>query len=301
MNINNLLSYNKILNFVMGDKTNAVLSSIEEYGIKRFIKHGEQFIYLKRHKTELKNMNNYFDKLSIKFPDHHFTVKGRQFYINGSLAGWAIPLSSWQGEKSNTYPDVTTIIFDGFIKKNNEFGRYLPNETGKLLNFMDTVIRERDNVRCFCIDQTYEIVNPYFLYFSIVPNLKQTFNVYKDIAIAFCNVEESASINFTKGFINNNASNLHFLFKIINNKDYFGCWYDMDDRSILISDNFIEKSKRFIKVRSMDLKDTMIGIKEVMKVFSIDIILDLFKHGNVNFSSKSVRDYFYKIFNSMMR
>jgi hypothetical protein len=300
-NLNQLMSFNRVLNFIMGDKDKQALSSMKEYAIKKFIKSGEQFIYLKRHKTDFKDVNNFFDGLHQKFQTNEFKPFRRELRVDNKIAGWCIPLSAWQSEKSNEYPNVTTIIFDGFIKKNNEFGRYLPKETEKLLNVMDTIIRTRNNVRCFCIDQTNEIVNPYFLYFNIVPNLKQRFNVFDEIVISFYDSKETADINFTQGFLNNKTSNLQFLFNIFNDLQCFGCWYDSEDRSLLISYDFIEKSKRFIKVHSLEIKETMLGIKELGKVFSMDILLELFKQGNVNFSNKYVRDDFYKIFNSMMR
>lgn len=285
----------------MGDTEGQAIDALKEHIIKRFIKNGEQFIILKRHKTDLKDVYNFFEGLHQSFPKSEFRVKGREFWIDNKIAGWVVPLSAWQSEKSNEYPNVTNIIFDGFIKKNNEFGRYLPKETEKLLNFMDTVTRTRDNVRCFCIDKTNEIVNPYFLYFNIVPSLKREFNVFNEILISFQDIEGAASINFTEDFLNNNTTNLQFLFNIFNGLQCFGCWYDIADRSLLISNDYVEKSKRFIKARSMYLKETMIGIKELGKVFSMEILLDLFKQGNVNFSNKDVRDSFYKIFNSMMR
>jgi hypothetical protein len=285
----------------MGDKDKEGLYYLKEHAVKNFIESGSQFIYLKRFKTGLKDLNKYFDEINLVFPEHEFKVKGHTFMIDGKLAGWALPLSRWQNEKSNSYPNVTTIIFDGFIHKGNMFGKYLPKEPIALLNFMDTVIRSRDNVACFCIDSSNEIVNPYFIYFDIVPNLKKQTNVFKDIVTEFYDIQETSQMNITECFINKGSNDLHFLFKIFNGPECFGCWYDKEDCSILISKNVDGKSKRFIRINSMETSEKMIGISEYMKVFSIDIILDLFKQGNVNFENERVRESFYSIFKSMLR
>ncbi|MCG5559890.1 phage DNA encapsidation protein, partial [Klebsiella pneumoniae] len=105
-------------------------------------------------------------------------VKGREFHVDGKLAGWAIPLSTWQSEKSNAYPNVTTIIFDEFIREKDKTG-YLANEAEALLNLMDTVFRGRDNVRCVCLSNAVSVVNPYFLYFNLVPDINKRFNAYE--------------------------------------------------------------------------------------------------------------------------
>jgi hypothetical protein len=191
---NKMLSYNRILNFIIGARGIGKSYSMKVHPIKRFIKYGEQFIYLRRYKDELKKIPNYFNDVKSEFPNHTFKVKGRQFFIadnndkdeKGNLRfkqlGWAIPLSSWQSEKSNAYPDVSTIIFDEFIRQKDN-SKYIPNEVEALLNFMDTVFRNRENVRCICLSNAVSIVNPYFLYFNLIPNIEKRFNAYESILI----------------------------------------------------------------------------------------------------------------------
>src|SRR5690625_7739469 len=57
----------------------------------------------------------------------------------------------------------------------------MPNEVEALLNLMDTVFRDKDNVRCICMSNAVTVVNPYFLYFNLVPDINKRFNAYKDI------------------------------------------------------------------------------------------------------------------------
>src|SRR6185312_15831287 len=155
-NPNKMLSYNRILNFIIGARGIGKSYGMKEYPIKRFIKHGEQFIYVRRYKPELKKVTNYFNDIKEAFPDNDLKVKGREFWIDKKIAGWAIPLSTWQSEKSNAYPNVTTIIFDEFIREKDNSG-YIPNEVDALLNLMDSVFRTRDNVRCICLSNAVSV------------------------------------------------------------------------------------------------------------------------------------------------
>jgi hypothetical protein len=165
---NKLLSYNRILNFVIGARGIGKSYGFKKHVVNRFLKHGKQFIYLRRYKGELVKLPQWFNDIKQEFPDTEFKVKGRQLFINNKLAGWGIPLSAWQSEKSNAYPDVETILYDEFIREKDNSG-YLPNEVPALLNFMDTVFRDRENVRCIGMANAVTIVNPFFLYFRINP------------------------------------------------------------------------------------------------------------------------------------
>jgi hypothetical protein len=103
---NKLLSYNRILNFVIGARGIGKSYGFKKYVVNRFLKHGKQFIYLRRYKGELVKLPQWFNDIKQEFPDTEFKVKGRQLFINNKLAGWGIPLSAWQSEKSNAYPEV---------------------------------------------------------------------------------------------------------------------------------------------------------------------------------------------------
>ncbi|WP_187425958.1 phage DNA encapsidation protein, partial [Bacillus subtilis] len=112
-----LLSYDRIVNMVVGGRSIGKTYGIKKQIIKEFIEKGHQFIYLRRYKGELKKVGQFFDAVSKEFPDAKFEVKGREFWINGKKAGYAIPLSAWQSEKGVDYPNVRTIFFDEFLRE----------------------------------------------------------------------------------------------------------------------------------------------------------------------------------------
>ena len=56
--------------------------------IDRFLKHGEQFAYIRRYKPELKKaVPNFFDALNAneEFKEHHLWTKGNTFYCDEEI------------------------------------------------------------------------------------------------------------------------------------------------------------------------------------------------------------------------
>lgn len=56
--------------------------------IDRFLKHGEQFAYIRRYKPELKKaVPNFFDALNTndEFKEHHLWSKGNTFYCDDEI------------------------------------------------------------------------------------------------------------------------------------------------------------------------------------------------------------------------
>src|SRR5690606_35924701 len=62
-------------------------------------------------------------------------------------------------------------------------------EVDAFLNVIDTIVRNRDNLRVICLSNSISIVNPYFVYFSLVPDIKKRFNKYPEIMIEIPVVE----------------------------------------------------------------------------------------------------------------
>lgn len=162
-NLNDILSYNCIYNFIVGMRGGGKSFAFKEKAIKNYLRDGSQFIYLRRYKTELYKINTFFEPdLIAKFPDHTFQTKGNRFYIDGQIAGYAIALSRSMIEKSNNYAKVTLIGFDEFILDTSSTYKYLNNEFDVFNNFYDTVDRNKDKTKVLFIGNAISTVNPYF-------------------------------------------------------------------------------------------------------------------------------------------
>ena len=159
-------SYNAFFHFILTNRGFGKSYGAKQRCIDRFLKYGEQFVYVRRYKTELKKIGKYFDDIKERYPDHEFKVVGKTFYIDGKEAGFAIPLSTSLTEKSTAYPRVCTIVFDEFIIDKGHI-RYLDNEVDVMLELVFTIVRKRDNVRVYFLANNVSEVNPYFTYFNI--------------------------------------------------------------------------------------------------------------------------------------
>lgn len=113
-----IISYNAFLNFLIGERGVGKTYGAAKLVVNRFIKKDEQFAYIRRYKSELKEAVPTFFNALIKneeFPDHTLAASGNQFKIDGNTCGYAMTLSTAQDLKSSNFDKVTTIIFDEFI------------------------------------------------------------------------------------------------------------------------------------------------------------------------------------------
>src|SRR5699024_10217448 len=187
------IRYNRIYNFVVGVRGGGKTFNTLKFGIERFIKTGEQFIYLRRRMTDLddackgsQDTGDLFADIRHKgyFEEHDLKVAGSKgggynFYLDDKVMGYGYALST--AKRSATRPKVTMIIFDEFlIDPTNPHDRYLNkgNEMFAFDNFYETIARGR-TIPTFFIGNAFSMVNPYFLALKIrIPNLEDN-KIYK--------------------------------------------------------------------------------------------------------------------------
>jgi hypothetical protein len=320
---NKMLSYDRILNFIIGARGIGKSYSMKKHPIKRFLKNGEQMIYVRRYKGELKKLPNYFNDIMQEFPDHEFKVKGRQMYIDNKLFGWAIPLSMWQSEKSNAYPNVSTIIFDEFIREKDNSG-YLPNEVEALLNLMDTVFRDRNNVRCICLSNSVSVVNPYFLYFKLIPDIDKRFNAYKDMLIEIPNSRDFAEerrktkfgslisdtdygdmslnnefVNDSQVFIERRSKESKFSFAVVYSGMTIGIWVDVDAGVLFLSNEYDPSSKNIFALSAEDLSENAMLFSGWRNNYYLKKMVNAFMNGYLRFDNQVLRNIGYEMFKKM--
>lgn len=179
-NYDKICSYNAIWNFILTNRGFGKSYGLKRKCIKNFLKKGEQFIYLRRWKTELKDNDKWFDDIRNEFPNNKLEYKQGKFYIDGTVAGFPVALSVSQRYKSVAYPSVSTIMFDEFIVDKSVSMRYIPNEVDVALDFYETVARTRNNVRMYFLANNITKVNPYFSYFNAKINEGERFTLLRD-------------------------------------------------------------------------------------------------------------------------
>lgn len=183
-NIAGLLSQRCVLNFVIGNRGGGKTFAGKRLCINRFKKTGAQFVWIRRYQTEVDTLTEFFADVAPFYPDDELSVKGDSLYINGELAGWLIALTKSMQLKSVAFPNVRTLIFDEFIIDKGKIG-YLKNEVQVFLELFETVARMRDNVTAIFFGNAISVVNPYFVYFNVVPDLNRRFTRQDQVCIEF--------------------------------------------------------------------------------------------------------------------
>lgn len=174
-----LLSYNSILNFLIGQRGGGKTYGFKTWSVDDFLKNGNQFLWLRRFKTELDGtssemsvVSRWMDDIQHLYPDIKVKLKNNVLYLNGQIAGYFGALSISEHWKSIPFERVNKVIFDEFLIRTGVGKQYLKNEAIIFLELMETVGRMREDVRFFLIGNALSFVNPYFTYFGIRPFTK---------------------------------------------------------------------------------------------------------------------------------
>lgn len=197
-----LFSHNLLFNFVLGARSNGKTYEGKKKVIRRFIKTGEQFIWLRRRQSDIKQTFFSFpDDIEHEFPDHEFKVVGDRLEIDGKVAGWGKALNGSSRLKSVSYSKVWLIVYDEFLVSDvdrvNRNTGYLTGEVSQLMKFYDTVNRNKGSimsdgvpVKVFLIANAESQYNPYFTHFGI--KLKE--DNYHDGEILRVNTERRGTV-----------------------------------------------------------------------------------------------------------
>lgn len=316
-NYNKVISYNALLNILIGSRGVGKTFGASELVVKDFIKNGNEFVYLRRYKTELsKSMSKFFKALiqENKFPDDKLDVKGNTFYINDNVAGYGVTLSTAQQLKSSNFPKVKTIIFDEFLIESGQ-GHYLKNEVDIFLGLIETISRMR-NVRVFMLANAVTEANPYFLYFDLTLPYNNDIRTFKDglILLQYMNnpeyIEAKKKTRFGKlvsgtdyedyainnnfadnnsMFIEHKSGNSKFSFSFIYKDNRYGVWIDFNNSKIYVSNDFIENGFVFATTTDDHKPNTL--LYSIAKNYNCwNVFIKNYKLGNVYFENNKIKN-----------
>lgn len=225
-NIAGLLSQRCVFNFVIGNRGGGKTFGGKKLVINRFKRKGQQFVWVRRYMTEIDTLSDFWADIRPFFPDDELTQKGQELYINGDLAGYLIALSTSMQLKSVAFPLVSTVIMDEFIIDKGRIN-YLRNEAQVFMELYETIARMRDNVTAIFFGNAISIVNPYFDFFKVTPELGQRYTKRNGICIEFY---------FNEAYIAKKESTRFG--RLIKNTSYGE--YNMRNKFLRDSDSFIE-------------------------------------------------------------
>lgn len=317
--ISHILTYNAYFNFLIGERGVGKTFSSKKFVINKFLKKGEQFIYLRRYKTEIdKAKNTYFHDIAYQYPDHTFKSQGDKFYVDDKICGYAVPLSTTNILKSVCYNNVTTIIFDEFIIDKGCY-HYLNGEVKTFLEFCETVFRLRDNVRVLFLANAITQTNPYFLYFdlAIPKNKEKNIALFKNGLILmqimqnteYRKVKEKSKfgqliagseygdyaikndfLRDNNNFIEKKHGACCFSFAFIFENQTFGVWFNYDLGRVFISSDYDPHTPYIFTTTLENHRPNTLLLKNAKKYNCWALLIQQFKLGNLYFENIKIKN-----------
>ena len=224
----NILNKKADYNIIFGERSNGKTYATLAYGIKNYIETGEQMAYIRRWREDLRGKraeslyanhvaNGYIEELTNGEFNSVFYIGGKWYlakydpekkkYVPQTTPFcYGFCLSEQEHEKSSSYPNVTTIVFDEFLTRRY----YLPDEFMLFMNLLSTIIRQRDNVKVFMLGNTINKFCPYFTEMGLkqVANMEQgTIDIYK-----FGRHGAVVAVEYCSTLVKQKASNKYFCF-----------------------------------------------------------------------------------------
>lgn len=178
-NLKNILKTDAIYNVIIGGRSNGKTYAVHEYALKRYWEHGEQLAIIRRYRDDFtgargrsmfenQGSTGNVKRLTGGVYDDIYYYRSAWYLCkhteNGEMIRddkpfcYGFSLSSMEHDKSTSYPDITTILFDEFITRN----MYLTDEFVVFMNVLSTIIRHRTNVKIFMVGNTVNKYCPYF-------------------------------------------------------------------------------------------------------------------------------------------
>lgn len=263
-NISNILSRNALFNFVVGPRGAGKTYGAKKFCIDRFIKYGEEFIYLRRFKTEIKKVKqkDHFYNDLIGYDNYKFETKGNEFKINDETAGYFSVLTTAKTEKSVSFDKVKWIIFDEFIlDKGNYY--YLQDEVTAFLEFYETVARLRD-VKVVFISNAITIANPYFIFFNIEKPYQKTIDLYYNSKNGYSRINKEKksdpdiAVEFYENEIYTGIKKKTRFGQLIAGTDYSD--YAIENDMLRDSNAFLQKKTRSICKYTLYINNKYVGV-----------------------------------------
>ena len=169
-----------IYNVIIGKRSNGKTYACLEKVIREFAETGKQGAYLRRYREDFRGKRG--DQLfaahvangviadathgewtSVKYYAGRWYFSKFDETLNKDIRDtepfcFGFSLSEMEHDKSTSYPDIVTIIFDEFITRSY----YLPDEFVLFMNVLSTIIRGRYDVTIYMLGNTVNKYCPYF-------------------------------------------------------------------------------------------------------------------------------------------
>lgn len=330
-----IISYNALLNIIIGERGVGKSYSFKTYAVKRFLNKGKQFAFIRRYDTDLEESvgktedNKFFEQIRKEFPNSTFKItkskKVRRLYIDNKICGYALPLSAADSLKSSTYENVDTIIYDEFQLKEGSTQHYLKNEPEIILDLIETIGRLRD-IRVYCLGNAISSTCPLMIYFNITLPYNTDIKTFKEgtIAIEYIKNEKYREVKKasrfgklidgtrygkyaidneflmdSKSFIKKKDGNARFYFILYINGNTYGIWRDFKNQLIYVSKDIDPNCPIKFAIHEEDHNESTM-LAKVRSNFWFKQIINHYRLARLCFENQAVKNIFMQELNKYL-
>lgn len=178
--LNSIEKLKALYNIIIGKRSNGKTYSVLYKILDIFIKTGKQGAYIRRYREDFRGKrgdqlfaghveNGVVKELTngewtgVKYYAGRWYLSKFDSVLNKEIRDnepfcFGFSLSEMEHDKSTSYPNITTVVFDEFITR----GYYLPDEFLLFMNVLSTIIRGRFDVTIYMLGNTVNKYCPYF-------------------------------------------------------------------------------------------------------------------------------------------
>lgn len=202
-NSHDLQTYDRLHNMIMGVRGHGKTYNFTNKCIKLGLQEKDiSFVVLVRYKEDINYIkDDWWSIVEHLYPEYMFFSKRNIIYAKNTLEtfpiGEFVALKEYMRAKRKPRPKVKIIFFDEFLNEEND---YLPNEIKAYLSICDSVIRNREDVRCYLVSNNISVINPYFNYFGIKQFGKRFTRGLHDSLLEFTDSNEFVAYRKTTKF-----------------------------------------------------------------------------------------------------
>lgn len=325
-NLTKTLSHGATVYLLVGARGYGKTFALKERFMRRYMKYGERFIYVRRFAEDLELVKKvlFHDLFLVKGiagkvetdKTSFIWVKGEGKEETREVIGYHIALSQQSKLKSSSYPDVTTVGFDEFLIDTESNDRYLKNEITMFLNLIDTIMRERDNCKVLLLANALSMTNPYFMYWGVnfAPNRSYWKGkeglIYAEILESKDYTEQRKKTVFGRlidgtkyaeyatenkflldddTFILKKSGKLSYMFTMVNNEQYFGIWKNIATGLLFVS-NDVDSHCPYVFSTDMRSHDEKTQIAFGVADTYIKTLVKYYKLGCLRFESLNIKN-----------
>jgi hypothetical protein len=183
--LDNILAKNAHYNFVIGERSNGKTTAVLRHIVRDYYETGRRGAIIRQMEEDIKGHKGaslFAGMISAgmieELTDGEW--QGVKFHNRAYYLGRQNEMGEWIYEKepfahifavsqaihykSNSYPNVGTIMFDEFMRQDHV---YLVDEVVQFLNLVSTIVREKNDAIIFLIANTVSWNSPYFKKFGL--------------------------------------------------------------------------------------------------------------------------------------